>query len=70
MARNHLPEAILAEDIILACGGDKEKKEKSICSRELRDNDDISYPEMKNTKKTEIHPMQFDEYGRKLTIPN
>lgn len=67
MARIHLPDAVLAEDIILACGGSAEKKEKSICSTDVQDNDDMSYPQKESIKNTEIHSLQSNEQGRKHT---
>ncbi len=35
MARTHLFDAVLAEDIIFACGGEVKKKEKRVCNTEL-----------------------------------
>jgi len=61
MARNCLPDAVLADDIILACGGNVPKKEKKICETNWHKVDSsgmtqrdfpIDIPKKKLSKKT------------------
>jgi len=48
MARTVLPDAILSDDIIIACGGNIQKKEKQICKNESnRQKSEIKKPDRK-----------------------
>jgi len=51
MARTCLPDAVLAEDIILACGGKVEKKEKTSQHAEMRKPQNESKPQGKKRHK-------------------
>ena len=52
MARTRLPNAILAEDIILACGGSVKKKEKKDRKTEFHKNEKETQPRKGNKKKS------------------
>ena len=53
MARTKLPDAVLAEDIILACGGKVEKKERQTRHIELhKHQDELNHPKEKVQKLT------------------
>ena len=51
MARTKLPDAVLAEDIILACGGKVEKKERQTRHIELHKNQDELNPPKEKVQK-------------------
>ena len=51
MARTKLPDAVLAEDIILACGGKVEKKERQTRHIELHKNQDEMNPKKDKVQK-------------------
>mgnify|MGYP003291466680 CR=1 FL=1 len=63
MARTTLPDAVLAEDIILACGGNTEKKERKVRKIELNKNEDKNKPK----KDIEKEVTQVQRPDRKLT---
>ena len=63
MARTRLPDAVLAEDIILACGGKIEKKERQARNIELLK----AKKEIKPQKDIGIEVIQVPKSDRKLT---
>ena len=63
MARSKLPEAILAEDIILACGGNAEKREK----REQNIEFHTVVNEIKQQSDNSIETVESLKYNRKFS---
>ena len=60
MARTTLPDAVLAEDIILACGGSMKKREKRTRKSEF-------HKQEKQEKNTEIKTVQSRKSDKKLS---
>ena len=63
MARTKLPDAVLAEDIILACGGKVEKRERQTRKTELNQHK----IEIKQEKSNGVEVKQSPKSDRKLT---
>ncbi len=63
MARNYLPDAVLAEDIILACGGNVSGRKKATRNKDEWKSNSVSYPQ----KLGEIKKTQPSGTERKLT---
>ncbi len=63
MARNYLPDAVLAEDIILACGGNVVGRKKTIRKKDEWESSGVSCPQ----KLGEIKITQPSETETKLT---
>ncbi len=61
MARRDLPDAVLAEDIILACGGSVKKKERS------PDDSKFTKSEMKTEKKDKAEVKEVKKPDKKLS---
>lgn len=51
MARTRLSDAVLAEDIILACGGTVKKKKRQVCNIEIHNYERETKPQKEKTKK-------------------
>ncbi|MBQ9097598.1 MAG: ATP-binding cassette domain-containing protein [Clostridia bacterium] len=51
MARTTLPDAVLTEDIILACGGNVEKRKRKVCKTELNKARNENKPQKEKIKK-------------------
>ena len=63
MARTLLPDAVLADDIILACGGNVSKKERQVRKIKFHKTEN----EIKTDKNIEISVIQTPKSDRKLT---
>ena len=67
MARTSLPDAILAEDIILACGGNIEARERKSRKIEFQRREKETTPQ-KDSEKEEVQVTKTDKKPTKRTI--